>query len=206
MDTCIALRTMVLADGVAYLQAGAGIVADSDPAAEHEECLHKLAALEAAIDLAENGIRVVTVLVLDNYDSFTYNLVHLLEELGADVVVYRNDALTADEAEALRPDRLVVSPGPGRPAEAGISVELIRRLGPRCRRWASASVTRRSWRLSVAGLAKRARCYTARRAGCGTTGSASSRAAAGDRGRPLPLPRRNDRPGGAHRDGAHGRR
>jgi anthranilate synthase component 2 len=72
----------------------------------------------------------VTVLVLDNYDSFTYNLVHLLEELGADVVVYRNDALTADEAVALRPDRLVVSPGPGRPAEAGISVELIRRLGP----------------------------------------------------------------------------
>jgi anthranilate synthase component 1 len=53
MDACIALRTMVLADGVAHLQAGAGIVADSDPAAEHEECLRKLAALEAAIDLAE---------------------------------------------------------------------------------------------------------------------------------------------------------
>jgi len=53
MDACIALRTMVMRDGVAYLQAGAGIVADSDPAAEHEECLRKLAALEAAIDLAE---------------------------------------------------------------------------------------------------------------------------------------------------------
>ena len=53
MDACIALRTMVIADGVAYLQAGAGVVADSDPAAEHEECLKKLAALEAAIDLAE---------------------------------------------------------------------------------------------------------------------------------------------------------
>src|SRR3954447_5273520 len=53
MDACIALRTMVIADGVAYLQAGAGVVADSDPAAEHEECLRKLAALEAAIDLAE---------------------------------------------------------------------------------------------------------------------------------------------------------
>jgi anthranilate synthase component 1 len=53
MDACIALRTMVVRDGVAYLQAGAGIVADSDPAAEHEECLRKLAALEAAIDLAE---------------------------------------------------------------------------------------------------------------------------------------------------------
>ena len=53
LDTCITIRTIVLADGVAYLQAGAGIVADSDPAAEHEECLRKLAAVEAAIDLAE---------------------------------------------------------------------------------------------------------------------------------------------------------
>jgi anthranilate synthase component 1 len=53
MDTCIALRTIVLADGVARLQAGAGVVADSDPASEHRECLAKLAALETAIDLAE---------------------------------------------------------------------------------------------------------------------------------------------------------
>jgi anthranilate synthase component II len=73
----------------------------------------------------------VKLLMIDNYDSFTWNLVHLFEERGADVVVYRNDALTVDEAEALAPDRLVVSPGPGRPADAGISVELIRRLGPR---------------------------------------------------------------------------
>jgi anthranilate synthase/aminodeoxychorismate synthase-like glutamine amidotransferase len=68
--------------------------------------------------------------MIDNYDSFTYNLVHLLEELGAEVIVRRNDAITADEAEALAPDRLVVSPGPGRPESAGVSVELIRRLGP----------------------------------------------------------------------------
>jgi anthranilate synthase component 1 len=53
MDACITLRTIVMRDGTAYLQAGAGIVADSDPAAEHDECLRKLAALEAAIDLAE---------------------------------------------------------------------------------------------------------------------------------------------------------
>ena len=70
------------------------------------------------------------VLMIDNYDSFTYNLVHLFEELGAEVVVHRNDAITAEEAEALAPDRLVVSPGPGRPADAGVSVEAIRRLGP----------------------------------------------------------------------------
>jgi anthranilate synthase component 2 len=71
--------------------------------------------------------------MVDNYDSFTYNLVHLLEELGAEVVTVRNDAITPDEAVALAPDRLVVSPGPGRPAEAGVSVEVIRRLGPTTR-------------------------------------------------------------------------
>jgi anthranilate synthase component 2 len=73
----------------------------------------------------------VNVLLIDNYDSFTWNLVHLFEELGADVSVYRNDAITVEEAEALAPDRLVISPGPGRPASAGISVELVRRLGPK---------------------------------------------------------------------------
>jgi anthranilate synthase component II len=72
----------------------------------------------------------VRVLVVDNYDSFTYNLVHLLEELGASVVVRQNDEIDPDEAERLAPDRLVVSPGPGRPAGAGGSIELVRRLGP----------------------------------------------------------------------------
>ena len=71
--------------------------------------------------------------MIDNYDSFTYNLVHLLEELGAEVVTVRNDAITPDEAVDLAPDRLVVSPGPGRPGDAGMSIELIRRLGPTTR-------------------------------------------------------------------------
>jgi anthranilate synthase component II len=70
------------------------------------------------------------LLMLDNYDSFTYNLVHLFEELGVEVRVFRNDAISPDEAEALAPTHLVVSPGPGRPEDAGVSVELIRRLGP----------------------------------------------------------------------------
>jgi anthranilate synthase component II len=70
------------------------------------------------------------LLLIDNYDSFTYNLVHLFEQLGAEVIVRRNDAITADEAEALQPDRLVVSPCPGRPRDAGVSVEVIRRLSP----------------------------------------------------------------------------
>jgi anthranilate synthase component 2 len=71
----------------------------------------------------------VKLLMIDNYDSFTYNLVHLFEELGAEVVTVRNDAITADEAASLAPDRLVVSPGPGRPADAGVSIDVIRRLG-----------------------------------------------------------------------------
>jgi anthranilate synthase component 2 len=73
----------------------------------------------------------VRVLMIDNYDSFTYNLVHLCEELGAEVEVRRNDAITVAEAEALSPDRLVVSPGPGRPADAGASLDLVHALGPR---------------------------------------------------------------------------
>ena len=65
------------------------------------------------------------VLVLDNYDSFTYNLVQYLGELGAEVLVRRNDEVTPEEVADLRPDRIVVSPGPCTPNEAGISVELI---------------------------------------------------------------------------------
>jgi len=70
------------------------------------------------------------VLVLDNYDSFVYNLVQYLGELGAEPVVHRNDAITVDEAVALRPDAVVISPGPGRPADAGISNAVIERMGP----------------------------------------------------------------------------
>ncbi len=70
------------------------------------------------------------VLMIDNYDSFTYNLVHLFEELGAEVVTVRNDAIDVERALALAPDRLVISPGPGRPADAGVSEALILALGP----------------------------------------------------------------------------
>ncbi len=68
------------------------------------------------------------VLVIDNYDSFTYNLVQYFGELGASVEVVRNDALTLDELAALRPERLVISPGPCTPAEAGVSVEAVLRF------------------------------------------------------------------------------
>ena len=71
------------------------------------------------------------ILLVDNYDSFTYNLAHLFGELGAEVVVRRNDAIDAESAARLGATHLVISPGPGRPAEAGATPELVRNLAPR---------------------------------------------------------------------------
>jgi len=71
------------------------------------------------------------ILMIDNYDSFTYNLVQYLGELGQDVRVFRDDKITVDEAEALNPDHVVISPGPGTPQQAGISMDLILRLSGR---------------------------------------------------------------------------
>ncbi len=70
------------------------------------------------------------LLVIDNYDSFTYNLVQYFGELGADPLVKRNDEITPEEIAALNPERIVISPGPCTPKEAGISCEVIRRFGP----------------------------------------------------------------------------
>jgi anthranilate synthase/aminodeoxychorismate synthase-like glutamine amidotransferase len=70
------------------------------------------------------------VLVIDNYDSFTYNLVQYLGELGAEIRVRRNDEVTIGEIEAMAPDQILISPGPGRPENAGITPDVIRRLGP----------------------------------------------------------------------------
>jgi len=71
------------------------------------------------------------LLMIDNYDSFTYNLVQYLGELGAEVRVYRNDQISLEEIEGLQPERVVISPGPCTPSEAGISVSLIRHFGGR---------------------------------------------------------------------------
>jgi len=71
------------------------------------------------------------ILVIDNYDSFTYNLVQYLGELGAELRVFRNDEITVQEAEALNPEKIVVSPGPCTPNEAGVSCDIIRAFGPK---------------------------------------------------------------------------
>jgi anthranilate synthase/aminodeoxychorismate synthase-like glutamine amidotransferase len=69
-------------------------------------------------------------LLIDNYDSFTFNLAQYLGELGAPPLVRRNDEITLDEITAMHPERIVISPGPGRPEDAGVSVDVIRRFGP----------------------------------------------------------------------------
>ena len=71
------------------------------------------------------------VLVIDNYDSFTYNLVQYLGELGAEIRVRRNNEITVEEVEAMQPAQILISPGPGRPEDAGVTMEVIRRFGPR---------------------------------------------------------------------------
>src|SRR5213593_4104614 len=76
------------------------------------------------------GGGAMKLLLVDNYDSFTYNLVHLFEELGAEVIVRRNDEIDAAGAERLAPSHLVISPGPGRPEESGATLEIVRRLAP----------------------------------------------------------------------------
>jgi anthranilate synthase/aminodeoxychorismate synthase-like glutamine amidotransferase len=79
--------------------------------------------------VAESAVRV---LVIDNYDSFVYNLVQYLGELGADPIVHRADQITIDEVEALAPDAILISPGPGRPEDAGLSNAIIERFAGVC--------------------------------------------------------------------------
>lgn len=188
INTCIAIRTMTIKDNTAYLQAGGGIVYDSEPDFEYWETVHKMAALARAIDLAEENSVTATqafenaenarahapaassfntmwtdaenrqgvtgvilaqqlnvvpqgvvctpdeskrgrrTLMIDNYDSFTWNLYQYLSQLGQEVIVHRNDKITLEECLALAPDRLVISPGPGWPKDAGVSSKLIRAL------------------------------------------------------------------------------
>jgi anthranilate synthase/aminodeoxychorismate synthase-like glutamine amidotransferase len=70
------------------------------------------------------------LLLIDNYDSFTFNLAQYLGELGAEVVVRRNNEITLDEIDTMRPAHIVISPGPGRPEQAGVSIDVIKRFGP----------------------------------------------------------------------------
>jgi anthranilate/para-aminobenzoate synthase component II len=91
------------------------------------------------------------LILIDNYDSFTYNLVQYFGELGADIRVFRNDQVTLDELIALNPSHLVISPGPGEPiADGGISADAMRHFTGVIPSWASASATS-AWAQSTAG-------------------------------------------------------
>ena len=139
LDCCITIRTIVMRNGRAWVQAGAGIVADSDPTAEYRgDARQGVGALRRAAHGRERPRAVghrdeerLMVLVIDNYDSFTYNLVQYLGELGAVLRVVRNDAVTVADVDRLGVERIVISPGPGRPEQAGITVDLIRAYAPR---------------------------------------------------------------------------
>ena len=92
--------------------------------------MHEQSESDAGRDCARD--EQMKLLVIDNYDSFTYNLVQLFGEMHeSELVVKRNDEISIDEIKKLKPDRIVISPGPGRPENAGVSSDLIRELGPR---------------------------------------------------------------------------
>ena len=119
MDTAIAIRTAVIKDQILHVQAGAGVVADSVPRSEmggdpQQRARHFPAPHNGAKRF--NGRHPMLVMI-DNYDSSTYNVVQYLGELGADVQVFRNDRLTVEELAGLKPERLVISPGPARPTK-----------------------------------------------------------------------------------------
>ena len=86
----------------------------------------------------------MSILVVDNYDSFTYNLVQYLGELGCDIQVHRNDAVSLAEISSMKPDCIVISPGPGLPSNAGISVSLVQEFAGRIPSWESVWVIRPS--------------------------------------------------------------
>ncbi len=130
LDFCIAIRTIAMHGTAARgpgrrrhrrrLAAGRGVRRD----------LRQSACASPGPRNGRQG-HVAVVLIIDNYDSFTFNLAHRLGELGAETRVIRNDAKTLDEIEAMQPSRLVISPGPGRPETAGVSVEALRRFAGR---------------------------------------------------------------------------
>lgn len=193
IDTCIAIRTMVVKDNIANLQAGGGIVYDSVPSSEYQEIVNKMAVLARSLEVAlahpsrvhygssaqnlsnpfyqawssfgsqsnqkaiassssstsqlQNFNDNVTeesithlrnttdpkkrLLLIDNYDSFTWNLYQYLSQLGQQVIVFRNDKVSVDLCEKLEPARVVISPGPSWPKDAGVSNEVILRFAGR---------------------------------------------------------------------------
>ena len=125
MDTNIAIRTCVVQRWTRYTsQAAAASSPTPTPSTNTaRRCTRPRGSSDA-------GPPRIVILLIDNYDSFVYNLARYVRELGEEPVVRRNDALTLDDVAALAPSHIIISPGPCSPAEAGISVDVVRRFGP----------------------------------------------------------------------------
>ena len=176
LDTCIHIRTVVVKDGVAHVQAGGGTVADAKPDYEFLESEAKAKGVLRAVEMAMEQPRLaMKVLMVDNYDSFTYNLVQYLGELGCELEVVRNDRADVDELleRRLRPRRRLARARarPTRPASRSRSPAASPR--PACRPSASASATSR-WRRPSAARSCATCPSTARRRRSSTTGARSS--------------------------------
>ena len=123
MDMCITIRTIVMVGDRFHVQAGAGIVADSDPDARVPGNAQQGAGARARGGRRREGI--LMHLLIDNYDSFTFNIAQAMGALGEDVRVVRNDGIDVAGVAALAPETIIISPGPGRPENAGICKALI---------------------------------------------------------------------------------
>ena len=118
LDTCIAIRTAYVDGETIHIGSGAGIVRGlRSGVGSNRETMNKAGALFAAVEggRGTRAGRLVVILVVDNYDSFTYNLVQYLGELGASPEVVRNDQASVAQVKRMKPERIVISPGPGRP-------------------------------------------------------------------------------------------
>ena len=130
MDFCIAIRTAMLKDQNLYLQAGGGVVFDSDAETEFQETVNKSKALLKAAQDSIHFLEIRMLLIIDNYDSFTYNLYHYFGELGYEANIYRNDEITVDRIIELKPKGIVISRTLWSD-KAGISIELVKAVAIR---------------------------------------------------------------------------
>ena len=150
MDTCIGIRIAYKKNSKVFVRSGAGIVADSVPETEYVESLNKAKAVIGASRrrLRSEG-RTDMILLIDNYDSFSYNLYQMIGSIDPDIKVVRNDALTTSEIRDMHPTCIILSPGPGRPVDAGICEDVVKICRVRFLYSVSASVIRRYVRRSA---------------------------------------------------------
>ena len=125
LDSCIAIRMAMIKNGVATSRTGAGIVYDSNPQSEADETRHKAASILHAISLAHKNILNKPLVIIDNYDSFTYNLYQVMSAYHSNIQVIRNDKITVEELIKLNPLGIILSPGPGRPEESKVCLAIL---------------------------------------------------------------------------------